>query len=487
MRQKTFILVLLFFLSNVHMAFCLEGSDFYINPIYKNLISQDQRQIKTSLSKSLRTDTCLSYESFKETVKNKYFQRATPFKIILKYDFYFSNIKNIIDNVHEEIMSEDDYLRFSYTSRSNKWTGYDGNVTITFTMQYLTTAEQEQHVNDRVTEILGQIITQDMNFEEIEKVIHDWVVSNVQYDTSYQEHSAYAALFLGKTVCQGYALLMYKMLTEAGMESRIVDGTVEKGSHAWNMVNLCGTWFHVDATWDDPVPDEPGRVLYNYYNLSDTQMEADHYWDNLNYPSASFDYVEGEICANTFTIEGRVITDLPGYEVGIKNAQVQLFGKNMSTITDLDGDFSLTKVPEIDDTYLLKISAPNFKSYTQLLTSVPSRIDIGIISLDIGVMAGTYSQEELNLEISQAVEEKNYLIEEKTQELENLSNEYQALSQTYNTLFDDYRQLSTQNSDLIDNFNNVNNWISIFDIHNDRKIGIHEAINALKCASEMDQ
>jgi hypothetical protein len=259
------------------------------------------------------------------------------------------------------------------------------------------------------------------------------------------------------------------------------------GSHAWNMVNLCGTWFHVDATWDDPVPDEPGRVLYNYYNLSDTQMEADHYWDNLNYPSASFDYVEGEICANTFTIEGRVITDLPGYEVGIKNAQVQLFGKNMSTITDLDGDFSLTKVPEIDDTYLLKISAPNFKSYTQLLTSVPSRIDIGIISLDIGVMAGTYSQEELNLEISQAVEEKNYLIEEKTQELENLSNEYQALSQTYNTLFDDYRQLSTQNSDLIDNFNNVNNWISIFDIHNDRKIGIHEAINALKCASEMDQ
>ncbi|ETR74623.1 MAG: transglutaminase-like protease [Candidatus Magnetoglobus multicellularis str. Araruama] len=522
MKKQIVILTILFILTNINTAFSLESYDYYINPIYQHLINQNQIRIERPIRSGLRSVTCNSYEEFKEAVKTRYNQRITQFKIQLKYDFVFSDVKNIVAQVHDEIMGEDDYLRFTFTSRKTTMNGYDSNVEVIFTMKYLTTAEQEQQVNDRVAEILNEIISQDMTYEEIEKAIHDWVVKNVQYDTSGQEHSAYAALFLGKTVCQGYALLMYKMLTEAGIETKIIDGTADDGSHAWNMVNICGNWFHVDATWNDPIPDQPDRVLYTYYNLNDSQIEGDHTWERSLFPLATTEYFEGEICANTFTIVGQIITDLPGYETGVKGAAIDLYGPDMSTTSDSDGNFTLAQVPEIEVDYLLKISAPNFRSYTQALSSVPARLDLGIIKLEIGVMAGTFSQEELDLAIMQAVEQKNYVISQKIAELDALVTEndslsqtylslladysqldtahsemtslYSSLNQTYKALSNDYTQLNAQYSDIIDDYNvlssendDLNNWVTIFDIHNDRQIGIHEAINALKCATQMPQ
>ena len=99
----------------------------------------------------------------------------------------------------------------------------------------------------------------------MQKLLFRNPILNVAYDSTYTEYSAYAALFLGRAVCQGYSLLTYKMMWEAGIEARIVDG--EAMNHSWNMVNICGNWYHLDVTWDDPVPDVSGRVLYGYYKF----------------------------------------------------------------------------------------------------------------------------------------------------------------------------------------------------------------------------
>ncbi|NJL60259.1 MAG: hypothetical protein HC887_12140 [Desulfobacteraceae bacterium] len=117
---------------------------------------------------------------------------------------------------------------------------------------------------------MGEIITSGMNDEQKVKAVHDWVVKNVQYDTSLVRHSAYEGLYSKTTVCQGYALLMFRMLKDSGINGRIVSG----GNHAWNLLYLCGNYYHLDATWDDPVPDVPNRVLYNYYNKSDSYMAS---------------------------------------------------------------------------------------------------------------------------------------------------------------------------------------------------------------------
>ena len=39
---------------------------------------------------------------------------------------------------------------------------------------------------------------------------------------------------------------------------------------------LDAEWYMVDVTWDDPVPDTPGQVLYGYFNITDEKMKQDH-------------------------------------------------------------------------------------------------------------------------------------------------------------------------------------------------------------------
>jgi transglutaminase/protease-like cytokinesis protein 3 len=112
----------------------------------------------------------------------------------------------------------------------------------------------------------------------------------VAYDLNYREHSAYAALVKNRAVCQGYALLLYKMLNKAGVETRLISGKAGGENHLWNLVNLGGNWYHIDATWNDPVPDVPGRVRYDYYNRSDAQMAPTHSWDRDLYPAALTPY-----------------------------------------------------------------------------------------------------------------------------------------------------------------------------------------------------
>jgi hypothetical protein len=115
----------------------------------------------------------------------------------------------------------------------------------------------------------------------------------------------------GMAVCNGYALLLEALLTEAGFNALFVTGTIRPehrsdittvggatltdGGHAWNMVQLDGQWYHLDATWDDPVPDEPGRVVYTYYMLTDDEVgitrTIDTVYTNFMRPSTTTPYL----------------------------------------------------------------------------------------------------------------------------------------------------------------------------------------------------
>lgn len=327
---------------------------------------------------------CHSYEELKTALHEKFENRVTSFSLHIVYNFLFSDINNILQQAFEEIKAQDDYLAFSYRSMNVKCSGYDGDVTANYTMEYRTTYRQEESISQRVTEILDQIITNSMNDEEKEKAIHDWIVLNVQYDTARNNYSAYDALFYGKAVCQGYSLLTFKMLDQAGVPVRIIQGRANNEDHVWNMVYLCGAWYHLDVTWDDPIPDQAGRVLYNYFNKSDTEMQSGdkpHTWEVGNYPEASIVYQAG-ICSGLLSIHGRVITLLPGYQVGIKNAFVAIKNTEYSDITEQDGIFEIIDIPA-NNFYVMTISASKFETRTIDVKSQVPHFEIGDIELNL--------------------------------------------------------------------------------------------------------
>ena len=139
------------------------------------------------------------------------------------------------------------------------------------------------------TGILGEITTPDMSDLQKETAIHDYIVTHTEYSVSGNPDSlasAESVLIDGKGQCQGYAEAMSLLLGLSGITSRVVSGTA-RGSdgvavaHAWNQVLINSIWYHVDVTWDDPIPDTGDYATHLYLNRSDKFMAADHNWSDL--------------------------------------------------------------------------------------------------------------------------------------------------------------------------------------------------------------
>ena len=57
---------------------------------------------------------------------------------------------------------------------------------------------------------------------------------------------------------------------------KYLDGAA-RDCHAWNLVQIDGAWYHVDATWDDPTPDRAGYIRYNYFLKGDDYMRRNQH------------------------------------------------------------------------------------------------------------------------------------------------------------------------------------------------------------------
>jgi hypothetical protein len=194
--------------------------------------------------------------------------------------------KDIKDLLNAAIIS-DDYLHYIVKTYGYNATFKGNTADITFRFTYWESQSQTNEVKKRVAQTLKKILTSDMNDHQKEKAIHDWIVTNVAYDKSLVSHSAYDGLINGQTVCQGYALLTYEMMKQAGIPVKIIEGTSRGIAHTWNLVRIGGKWYHLDTTWDDPVPDVAGRAVYDYYNLADSELRTDHRWKpSASYPTA---------------------------------------------------------------------------------------------------------------------------------------------------------------------------------------------------------
>lgn len=161
---------------------------------------------------------------------------------------------------------------------------------IKFKIKYLTTKTQEVTVQKKVDQVLANIITPSMTTFQKVKAVNDYIVSNAKYgeSTKSSPHSAHALLMEGQAVCQGYALLTYKMLDQIGVEVQYVVGVVNGNEdHTWNLVKVDGKWYHLDTTWNDPLPNRTGTSSYDYFLVTDAQLKKDHTWVTSDYPAAT--------------------------------------------------------------------------------------------------------------------------------------------------------------------------------------------------------
>lgn len=131
-------------------------------------------------------------------------------------------------------------------------------------------------------ETISSSFTDDMTDAQKMKQIHDYICAKCVYTiypektTAFeQSHSAYGTFYNGKVVCEGYAKAFKILCNRMGLTCVLGSGTVHKpssdGAHMWNYVLLDGSWYMVDATWDD------GKTLSNRYLFAGAQTKGFYY------------------------------------------------------------------------------------------------------------------------------------------------------------------------------------------------------------------
>lgn len=190
---------------------------------------------------------------------------------------------------------KDDYpeyfwIPYTYLSCQN----YDGTLSLAFeysgdtTVSYLCDSAARKEMSELLTKQLKKISQEILNSDgaglfsayDLELRIHDWLCENVSYCSEAIDqparypfaYTAYGALVEGKAVCEGYSRAAQLLLNYFGVPCALISGADDAGmGHMWNLVNIGGSWYHMDVTWDD-IGD---KCCHHFFNLSDSVITRD--------------------------------------------------------------------------------------------------------------------------------------------------------------------------------------------------------------------
>ena len=185
---------------------------------------------------------------------------------------------------HTGVPTEGDYLAWQYygwkCTVSGSTDGTDYYLTFTYALTYYTDVEQEAAMDTAIADLLTDLNPSGTDYEKV-KAVYDWICDNVTYDydnleddTYRLKHTAYAALINRTAVCQGYAVLLYRLALEMGIDIRLIPGDSDgdgESDHAWNIVELGDLYYNADPTWDTNYAESDN---YQYFLVTDDNFTS---------------------------------------------------------------------------------------------------------------------------------------------------------------------------------------------------------------------
>lgn len=194
---------------------------------------------------------------------------------------YYSALYEIADLTDKAAnINDGDYL---YANLEEVYCYYaDGNL-VFYDVTYFETKQETEKVNKKITKIARQIKKKSKKKITRIRLAYEYVIRQVKYDyRKNANYSAYEGLFKKKTVCNGYAMILYKLLNKMDIPCKFISGTIKdngkKYLHAWNMVKLKGQWYNLDACSDDA---DNGKQYKKYFMKNDKTFGKDHKKDTF--------------------------------------------------------------------------------------------------------------------------------------------------------------------------------------------------------------
>ena len=238
---------------------------YEINPMYADVISEsDLDEMASKYEVSAASEEEIVYETdinkVIEEIRDNMTKREETFSVY--YTQHSDLESNYFENWINQAFAENenpeqgDYLRWHFAGaqgqrETRSYSDGKKEYKVTFSVSYHSTLEQEKKVDTKMQDVLTELQVDSLktDYEKV-KAIYDYICDNVIYDDGLTKHSAYEALINGTSVCQGYASLLYRMLRESGISTRIITGIGNEGPHAWNIIKLGAKYYLADSTWD---------------------------------------------------------------------------------------------------------------------------------------------------------------------------------------------------------------------------------------------
>lgn len=294
------------------------------------------------------------YESIANAVKN--FQSEF---VIREYNAgtkeeFASEVNIAIEsfiNDHPEVF----YLKSQYSSYIVE--GFNGNigyVKINYTDSVDIIKQKIDTMDEKITEYTNDL----ENKSEFEKelYIHDKLADAVKYskdeELPRQYHTAEGALLEGIGVCDSFTKALQLLYDRVGIDSIIVLGTLDGSPHAWNLVKLEDSWYHVDLTSSHSIYNETGIINHAYFNLTTSGMKKMATIDDENLiPSANNDkynyYVYNDLIIKENEDLDNRLNDIVGKAKDTNYIEFYLEGVVGNRISDV-----LVSLRKIDNSYV---------------------------------------------------------------------------------------------------------------------------------------
>lgn len=143
---------------------------------------------------------------------------------------------------------------------------------------------------NKAEDVYGKI--KSVNANLVEKITYSFCVSNSADDVAAAPfiRTSYGALVNGLAVCEGFARSFKCVMDKLGIRCAIVQGYASYEErlepHAWNYVEIDGSWYGVDVTWNNSTGNTESYLLRGA-NTMDEEHISDGVISSANF---SFEY-----------------------------------------------------------------------------------------------------------------------------------------------------------------------------------------------------
>ena len=196
-----------------------------------------------------------------------------------KEEFYLTiSADETVDRVYHALLKDHPELFWVHNRNKIYKTTFGESDYCLFTPGYTYTDEEVSEIEAAMEagcrEVEGMIPDDADDYEKV-KTVYTYLIDNAEYAASEHDQSIAGIFWKKEAVCAGYAGATQYLLENLGVPCIYVEGSTQGSTegHAWNIVQLDGEYYYVDATNGDQHEflegdavqiEEHKTILYDY-------------------------------------------------------------------------------------------------------------------------------------------------------------------------------------------------------------------------------